>query len=87
MAQRITIDLTQNPEVKNLVSDMQVSDRVKLETSIVSKDDQTLILELEEADTGSEAPEETDESLATQDEDTEAVDSPAMAVATGKVKV
>jgi hypothetical protein len=85
MSQRLTIDLNQNPEVKNLVSDMEVSDRVKLETTIVSKDDQTLVVELEEASEGSEP--EANETTETEPVPGDEVDSPAMAVATGKVKV
>lgn len=49
---RITIDLNQNPEVKDLAASMQPGDRITLETSIQAKDDQTLTLTLDTASAG-----------------------------------
>ena len=60
MSQRLTIDLKKNPEVADLIADMEVGSYVNLSTSIVAKDEQTLTLELEEATTG-EAPAKEEE--------------------------
>lgn len=60
MAQRITIDLTKNPETADVVADLEVGDAVEVNTTIVSKDDQTLVLEVEEVVVGDEGTETPD---------------------------
>jgi hypothetical protein len=55
MSQRLSIDLKKNPEVAELISDMEPGAKVNLTTAIYSKDEQTLVLELEEAEAGTEA--------------------------------
>lgn len=85
MSQRLTIDLTKNPEVAQLVSDMEVGAAVKLETTIYSKDEQSLVLELEEADAGDGSKDDGDEAEPNAAAPSES-DSAAMAVAMGKAK-
>lgn len=48
MAQRITIDLNKNKDAASAVADLQPGDEVEVITTIVSKDDQSLVLEVEE---------------------------------------
>ncbi|MCW5549985.1 MAG: hypothetical protein KIT44_13560 [Opitutaceae bacterium] len=68
MRQRITIDLNNNPEAVGVVADMEPGDRVELAGSIVSKDDQSLVLELDEIGEDSAVPaEETDDEEADDD--------------------
>lgn len=67
----ITLDLNKNPDLKDLVATMSVGDQVRLETSIKSKDDQTLTLTLESAEEGEamESDEDEDEDLDGDDMD------------------
>ena len=50
--QVLQIDLLKNPEVKDLVTDLQPGDAIKLHCSIKALDDQTLTLTLDEAEEG-----------------------------------
>ncbi len=75
---KLPIDLKKNPEVASLVADMEVGATVRLETTIKSKDEQTLVLVLESATAG--------EATATDDEGDEEESepkSPAEQVAAG----
>lgn len=64
MAQKITIDLKKNLEVADLVADLEPSAKVFLRTAIASKDEDTLVLQLEEAS-------DTHDGLAEDDTDDE----------------
>ena len=77
--QTITIDLKKNPDVADLVADMDPGTSICLTTSIKAKDDQTLTLTLdsaeeceskdeEDAEDSEEDTEETDETDETEDE-------------------
>lgn len=48
--QKIQIDLKKNPEIADLVIDLQPGDKILLHTSINELDDQTLGLTIEEAE-------------------------------------
>jgi len=61
--QRINIDLNKNPEVAELIADMEVGDEIVIRGTIHHKDDQTLKVELDEVDAGEPSEEEYDESL------------------------
>lgn len=56
----ITLDLSKNRDLADLVATMSVGDQVRLETSIKALDEQTLTLTLESAEEG-EAMESDDE--------------------------
>lgn len=58
----ITLDLSKNRDLADLVATMSVGDQVRLETSIKALDDQTLTLTLESAEEG-EAMESDDDDL------------------------
>ena len=45
--QRLTIDLKKNPDVAKLVADLEPSDYIYAELCIVSKDEQSLVVEIE----------------------------------------
>lgn len=70
--QRLTIDLKKNPDVAKLVADLEPSDCIYAELCIVSKDDQSLVVEIEATgetpsdlegdETESEGKDESDES-------------------------
>lgn len=53
--QVITIDLVKDPEIKDLIADMQPGDLVDLHCSIKAMDDQTLTLTVTEASEGQDA--------------------------------
>lgn len=64
-AQQISIDLNKNPDVADVVRDLAPGQFVELQLSVVHKDDQTVVLEIEEVDVGAESEEvEEDESPA-----------------------
>lgn len=50
--QTIDIDLKQNPDIANLVADLEPGAKIELSTSIKAKDDQTLTLTIESASEG-----------------------------------
>jgi preprotein translocase subunit YajC len=54
--QTLTIDLKREPEIADLVADLQPGDPVLLHTTIKAMDDQTLTLTLEEAEEGQANP-------------------------------
>lgn len=59
----ITLDLKQNKDLADLVSTMSPGDGVRLETSIKSLDDQTLVLTLESAEEGEAMDSEDDDDM------------------------
>jgi hypothetical protein len=80
---KLPIDLKKNPEVASLVADMEVGAAVRLETTIKSKDEQTLVLVLESATAGEATEDEDSEGDETDSEDESEPKSPAEKVATG----
>lgn len=60
----VTIDLNANRDVKDFVMDKEPGDLIALQCSIVTKDDQTLTVRIEDVEDGTEKDdnEETDES-------------------------
>lgn len=54
--QTILIDLKKNPDIADLVADMQPGDAIDLHGTIKSLDDQTLEITIEEASKGKEEP-------------------------------
>lgn len=79
MAQKITIDLKKNPDVASVVADMEVGAPLEVSTTIASKDDQTLVLEVEDVFESSGAEEET-EGEADESDDTATDDESEMEV-------
>ena len=69
--QRITIDLKKNPKIAELIADLEPADCLYAELTIVSKDEQSLVVEIEAAsetaadhegkDTDDEADDEADD--------------------------
>lgn len=59
---KLTIDLKANPDVADLVAAMQVGEKVRLDTTIQAKDDQTLTLTLDEASEGEKSKDESEDS-------------------------
>lgn len=57
MSQRLTIDLKKNPEAAQVTADMEVGAKVALYGAIFSKDDQTLVVEMEEIEGDGESAE------------------------------
>ena len=47
--QRITIDLKKNPKIAELIADLEPADCLYAELTIVSKDEQSLVVEIEAA--------------------------------------
>ena len=45
--QRITIDLKKNPKVAEMIADLEPADSLFAELTIVSKDEQSLVVEIE----------------------------------------
>lgn len=83
MKPTITLDLKKNPDLADLVADLMPGDTILLETSIKSRDDQTLTVTLDSAmneegdeaggeDSEDEGDEEMDEG---EDDETSAPDS------------
>ena len=84
--QRLQIDLKKNPADAELVSDKEVGTSIFSKLSIVSKDEQTLAVDLETTAASAsdlEGPEDEDEEKEEVAEDDSGYDTPAMAVARG----
>lgn len=67
--QRLTIDLKKNAEVADLVSDKQPGDRIMAELSIVSMDEQSLVVELDSVHESAPEVEEAEEVEVESDDD------------------
>lgn len=70
--QRITIDLKKNPKVAELIADLEPADCLYAELTIVSKDDQSLVVEIEAASETAADLEGKDESEDEDEEDDDA---------------
>ena len=66
--QRLTIDLKKNAKVADLVSDKEPSDCIYAELCIVSKDDQSLVVEIDAVAETSSDLESADEEEDSKDE-------------------
>jgi hypothetical protein len=69
--QTITIDLKKNPDVADLIADMDPGAKICLYTGIKAKDDQTLTLTLDSAEQCEDKSDDEDES---EEEDSEESD-------------
>lgn len=67
--QTIVVDLTRQPEIADLVADMEPGDTVTLRTSIKSKDDQSLLLTVETATGKARDPDKDVETHGDDDDD------------------
>lgn len=79
--QRFSIDLERNEEAARLAADVEPGARLNATLSVVSKDDKTLVVELEEIEEPAETEDDDDEVPETET-GTEGL-SPAMKVVTG----
>jgi len=80
--QRLTLDLKKNPEVADLVADLEPADKIDACFRIVSKDDQSVIVELVSVDEYSGKDDDDDEEYDKKDK-TKTDESPAVKVASG----
>lgn len=69
----VTIDLNANKDVKDFVMDKEPGDLIALQCSIVSKDEQTLTVRIEEVEDGTEKESDSED----QNESGEGGSSPA----------
>lgn len=74
----ITVDLKRNPDVLDLIADMQMGDRVSFVTSLKSKSDQLAEFTLDRAEEGPEKKEEDNEDEDGESEEEAEVDGDEM---------
>jgi hypothetical protein len=77
--QRFSVDLERNEDLAKIVVDVEPGEKLKATLSVVSKDDKTLVVELDEVEEPDGVVSEADD----EDED-EDDDFPAMKVARGE---
>jgi 3-methyladenine DNA glycosylase AlkC len=77
MSQKLTVDLEKNPEVADLLTDMEVGEAIFIRGTIANMDDKTLEVRLQEvSDTADgvkedEEAEDEDDEVTEDEEDTE----------------
>lgn len=83
--QRLTLDLKKNPEVADLVADLEPADKIDACFRIVSKDDQSVIVELVSVDeySGKDDDDDDDDEEYDKKKKTKTDESPAVKVASG----